>query len=71
MDIPSDRKNAFAGTILDDMYVGNISKYVVKLEAFDSVVTCEARNAADSNRFTRNQKVHISWQLDDTILLQQ
>ena len=66
---PTDSKNLVAGTIQDDLYVGNISRYLVKIPKWDTLLNVESRNAQETVRFKAGQDVFISWQVNDTIII--
>ena len=67
---PLGAKNVVTGTIQDDLYVGNISRYLVKIPEWHTLVQIERRNAQSTIRFKAGQEVFISWQVNDTIIIQ-
>jgi spermidine/putrescine ABC transporter ATP-binding subunit len=65
----SEDKNVVSGKIQDDLYVGNISRYLVHTPVLESVLNVELRNTEETFRFKSGQDVFVSWQVNDTIVI--
>jgi len=68
-DAPQDRRNVFKGIVQDDLYIGNLSRYLIEVPMWNIVINVELRNAQDTVRFRTGQNVFISWRVVDTILV--
>ena len=66
---PQDRRNILAGRIVDNMYVGNISRYIIGLDGIEMAFTVEKRNSADSIQFHPGDRIFVSWRVKDTIVV--
>jgi ABC-type Fe3+/spermidine/putrescine transport system ATPase subunit len=66
-----EQKNVFPAIIQDDLYIGNLNRYLVEVPSWGIVVNVELRNAQDTIRFQAGQNVFISWRVLDTILVQE
>ncbi len=66
---PDDSRNAFTGLIQENMYVGNITRYIVHAPELNQTLSVELRNAQDSVRFEPGQTVFVSWRVKDMILV--
>ncbi|MEW6263403.1 MAG: ABC transporter ATP-binding protein [Thermodesulfobacteriota bacterium] len=69
LERPADLRNAFPVLIQEDMYVGNITRYIVHIPELDQSLSVELRNAQDSIRLEPGQKVFVSWRVKDVILV--
>jgi ABC-type Fe3+/spermidine/putrescine transport system ATPase subunit len=66
-----ERKNVFPAIIQEDLYIGNLNRYLVEVPSWGIVVNVELRNAQDTVRFQTGQNVFISWRVLDTILVKE
>ena len=66
-----ERKNVFPAIIQEDLYIGNLNRYLVEVPFLRIVVNVELRNAQDTVRFQTGQNVFISWRVLDTILVKE
>jgi len=66
---PIDAPNLVSGAIQDELYVGNISRYLIKVPELDLVLNVELRNAQETFRFKSGQPVFMSWHINDTIII--
>jgi putative spermidine/putrescine transport system ATP-binding protein len=66
---PLDTGNLVSGTIQDDFYVGNISRYLINIAEWDFILNVELRNAQETFRFKSGQDVFLSWHVGDTIII--
>lgn len=66
---PMDVTNLVSGTIQDELYIGNISRYLINIPDLGSVLNVELRNAQETFRFKSGQDVFVSWHIDDTIII--
>jgi putative spermidine/putrescine transport system ATP-binding protein len=69
LEKPIDARNLVSGTIQDDFYVGNISRYLINIPESDFVLNVELRNAQETFRFKSGQDVFVSWHVNDTIII--
>jgi spermidine/putrescine ABC transporter ATP-binding subunit len=66
---PIDMRNLVSGTIQDDLYVGNISRYLINIPEGGIILNVELRNAQEAFRFKSGQDVFVSWHVNDTIII--
>lgn len=66
---PENLRNILPGKIVENMYVGNISRYIVSLDGTDMIFTVEKNNSADSVQFKEKEQVFVSWRVKDTIVV--
>lgn len=66
-----DQHLAFPAIIQDDLYIGNLNRYLVEVPSWGIVVNVELRNTQDTIRFQTGQDVFISWRVLDTILVKE
>ena len=65
----SDNQNVISGKIVDDLYVGNISRYLIEVSALQKILNVELRNTEKTIRFKAEQNVFVTWQVNDTIVI--
>jgi ABC-type Fe3+/spermidine/putrescine transport system ATPase subunit len=68
-EAPKERRNVIPGIVQDDLYIGNLSRYLIEVPSWNIVINVELRNAQDTIRFRTGQDVFISWRVVDTILV--
>ncbi len=66
---PAGMRNVVSGKIQDDLYVGNISRYLINIPEWNTILNVELRNAQETVRFKSGQDVFVSWQVNDTIII--
>jgi spermidine/putrescine ABC transporter ATP-binding subunit len=69
LEKPIDARNLVSGTIQDDFYVGNISRYLINIPECGFILNVELRNAQETFRFRSGQDVFVSWHVNDTIII--
>jgi spermidine/putrescine ABC transporter ATP-binding subunit len=69
LERPIDARTLVSGTIQDDFYVGNISRYLINIPECGFILNVELRNAQETFRFKSGQDVFVSWHVNDTIII--
>lgn len=69
LEKPIEARNLVSGTIQDDFYVGNISRYLINIPECGFILNVELRNAQETFRFKSGQNVFVSWHVNDTIII--
>ena len=69
LEKPIEARNLVSGTIQDDFYVGNISRYLINIPECGFILNVELRNAQETFRFKSGQDVFVSWHVNDTIII--
>lgn len=66
---PIDMPNLVSGPVQEDLYVGNISRYLISIAELGIILKVERRNAQETFRFKSGQDVFVSWHVNDTIII--
>jgi len=69
LEKPIDVSNLVSGTIQEDFYVGNISRYLISIPEWGIILNVELRNTQETFRFKSGQNVFLSWHVNDTIII--